>query len=417
MDVTFVPHLVPLDRGILETIYARLAPGVDASAIERTLGDAYADSPFVRLTGSDLPEIKHVAHTNYCDIGWRVERPGGQLVMISCIDNLVKGAAGRRYRTSTSRSASTKRWGSIDDGPQAWRRAFEDASAVHSAAGHRPPLRLDTAHRRARRRTRDSTPSPRTRRSPHFVDGLRITDEAALDAVVSVLAGRTNTTSSRRLVGGRACRRTDGRRRTDRLVARRRRRTVSGEVADLGLVGEPDGTDASLLNDLVGIGCIPVVASIGMDADGCSSTSTPTCWRAPGDHRAGQPAHCRGGTGGRARRRRPNGTGTAARGHRRDDGVGRRAFGNGGETWCLPSRVRERRYRYIYCAGQGRGRLHDRGRYSNRIARGDEGMTTATSNVVALETEHVLQVYKRNPVVFERGRGCRLFDAAGRGYP
>ena len=95
MDVTFVPHLVPLDRGILETIYARLAAGVDAAAIERTLTAAYVESPFVRLTGSDLPEIKHVAHTNYCDIGWRVERPGGQLVMVSCIDNLVKGAAGQ----------------------------------------------------------------------------------------------------------------------------------------------------------------------------------------------------------------------------------------------------------------------------------------------------------------------------------
>ena len=95
MDVTFVPHLVPLDRGILETIYARLAPGVDAAGVERALESAYADSPFVRLTGSDLPEIKHVAHTNYCDIGWKVERPGGQLVMISCIDNLVKGAAGQ----------------------------------------------------------------------------------------------------------------------------------------------------------------------------------------------------------------------------------------------------------------------------------------------------------------------------------
>ena len=56
---------------------------------------AYAKAPFVRLTGTDLPEIKHVAHTNFCDIGWRVERPGGQLVMVSCIDNLVKGAAGQ----------------------------------------------------------------------------------------------------------------------------------------------------------------------------------------------------------------------------------------------------------------------------------------------------------------------------------
>jgi N-acetyl-gamma-glutamyl-phosphate reductase len=94
-DVTFVPHLVPLDRGILETIYAGLADGVDATAVEKTLNAAYEHSPFVRLTGSDLPEIKHVAHTNYCDIGWKVERPGGQLVMVSCIDNLVKGAAGQ----------------------------------------------------------------------------------------------------------------------------------------------------------------------------------------------------------------------------------------------------------------------------------------------------------------------------------
>jgi N-acetyl-gamma-glutamyl-phosphate reductase len=93
--VTFVPHLVPLDRGIFETIYARLRPGVDAAAIEAALTGAYAGAPFVRLTGSELPEIKHVAHTNFCDIGWRVDRPGGQLVMVVCIDNLVKGAAGQ----------------------------------------------------------------------------------------------------------------------------------------------------------------------------------------------------------------------------------------------------------------------------------------------------------------------------------
>ena len=93
MPVTFVPHLVPLDRGIFETIYARLRPGVDVSAIESTLTRAYAGSPFVRLTGGDLPELKHVVHTNFCDIGWKVDR--GQLVMVVCIDNLVKGAAGQ----------------------------------------------------------------------------------------------------------------------------------------------------------------------------------------------------------------------------------------------------------------------------------------------------------------------------------
>ena len=94
MPVTFVPHLVPLDRGIFETIYARLRPGVDAEAVGAALADAYRHSPFVRLTGAELPEIKHVAHTNFCDIGWRVG-PGGQLVMVVCIDNLVKGAAGQ----------------------------------------------------------------------------------------------------------------------------------------------------------------------------------------------------------------------------------------------------------------------------------------------------------------------------------
>jgi N-acetyl-gamma-glutamyl-phosphate reductase len=95
MSVTFVPHLVPLDRGIFETIYARLRPDTTATDVERTLAEAYEDSPFVRLTGHELPEIKHVAHTNFCDIGWRVDRPGGQLVLVACIDNLVKGAAGQ----------------------------------------------------------------------------------------------------------------------------------------------------------------------------------------------------------------------------------------------------------------------------------------------------------------------------------
>ncbi len=93
--VTFVPHLLPIDRGILETIYATLQPGVGEAAIAATLQAAYADSPFVRLTAGDLPEIKHVAHTNFCDIGWKVNDATRQLVLVVCLDNLVKGAAGQ----------------------------------------------------------------------------------------------------------------------------------------------------------------------------------------------------------------------------------------------------------------------------------------------------------------------------------
>ena len=93
-EVTFTPHLVPLDRGILSTIYARVAPGTTEETVGDVLEQAYAGATFVRLVGSALPEIKHVAHTNFCDIGWRVD-PSGRAVLVSVIDNLLKGASGQ----------------------------------------------------------------------------------------------------------------------------------------------------------------------------------------------------------------------------------------------------------------------------------------------------------------------------------
>ena len=93
--VTFVPHLVPLDRGILETIYARVRPGTSARDVAEAMQAAYPNAPFVRLTGETLPEIKHAAYTNFCDIGWRVDTAGGRILRVAVIDNLVKGAAGQ----------------------------------------------------------------------------------------------------------------------------------------------------------------------------------------------------------------------------------------------------------------------------------------------------------------------------------
>jgi N-acetyl-gamma-glutamyl-phosphate reductase len=93
-EVTFTPHLVPLDRGILATIYVRVAPGTTDHDITELFNDAYASEPFIRVVGGALPQINHVAHTNFCDIGWKIS-PSGRLVLVSVIDNLLKGASGQ----------------------------------------------------------------------------------------------------------------------------------------------------------------------------------------------------------------------------------------------------------------------------------------------------------------------------------
>jgi N-acetyl-gamma-glutamyl-phosphate reductase len=93
-QVTFAPHLVPLDRGLMATIYVRVAPGTSEEALADVYGRAYGGATFIRLVGASLPEIKHVVHTNFCDIGWRVDA-SGRVVLVSVIDNLLKGASGQ----------------------------------------------------------------------------------------------------------------------------------------------------------------------------------------------------------------------------------------------------------------------------------------------------------------------------------
>ena len=93
-QVTFTPHLLPLDRGLMATTYVRVAPGTTQEALGDLYERVYAGATFVRLVGSALPEIKHVAHTNFCDIGWRID-PSGRVILVSVIDNLLKGASGQ----------------------------------------------------------------------------------------------------------------------------------------------------------------------------------------------------------------------------------------------------------------------------------------------------------------------------------
>jgi len=94
VDIVFVPHLVPLTRGIFNTIYTELRQPCESAEILRLYQEFYRDEPFVRIMDSETsPQIKNVAYTNFCDIGLKVV--GRRLILLSAIDNLIKGAAGQ----------------------------------------------------------------------------------------------------------------------------------------------------------------------------------------------------------------------------------------------------------------------------------------------------------------------------------
>ena len=95
-QLIFTPHLLPIPRGILSTIYVRLNSVTTAEAVEACMKGFYADSTFVRVfPAGKLPQIQYSLHTNYCDVGFTLAPDGKRLVIVSCLDNLVKGAAGQ----------------------------------------------------------------------------------------------------------------------------------------------------------------------------------------------------------------------------------------------------------------------------------------------------------------------------------
>ena len=95
-QVVFSTHLLPLARGILSTIYVTLDQPRPAEEVEALFRKFYAGRPMVRIwPAGTLPELQHVAHTNFCDIGLALDSSGSRLVIVSCLDNLGKGAAGQ----------------------------------------------------------------------------------------------------------------------------------------------------------------------------------------------------------------------------------------------------------------------------------------------------------------------------------
>jgi N-acetyl-gamma-glutamyl-phosphate reductase len=95
-NLIFSPHLLPIPRGILSTIYARLRQPMTASAVESCLREFYSGSHWIRIfAAGKLPQIQYSIRTNFCDVGFSLAADGKRIIMVSCLDNLIKGAAGQ----------------------------------------------------------------------------------------------------------------------------------------------------------------------------------------------------------------------------------------------------------------------------------------------------------------------------------
>jgi N-acetyl-gamma-glutamyl-phosphate reductase len=95
-ELIFTPHLLPIPRGILSTIYLGLTRPVTPSEIEAVLREFYAGAHWVRVFDhGKLPQIQYSLRTNYCDVGFQLAPDGKRLIVVSCLDNLMKGAAGQ----------------------------------------------------------------------------------------------------------------------------------------------------------------------------------------------------------------------------------------------------------------------------------------------------------------------------------
>jgi N-acetyl-gamma-glutamyl-phosphate reductase len=95
-QIVFTPHLLPIPRGILSTIYVWFSEPQQPAAIEALFRGFFAESPLVRIfAAGQLPQIQYSVRTNYCDIGFQLSADGRRCVIVSCLDNLLKGAAGQ----------------------------------------------------------------------------------------------------------------------------------------------------------------------------------------------------------------------------------------------------------------------------------------------------------------------------------
>jgi N-acetyl-gamma-glutamyl-phosphate reductase len=94
-DIVFTPHLLPIPRGIMSTIYVRFKHAETHENVAQIYGDFFASSPMVRIYEKALPQIQYSVRTNFADIGFQISGDGRRAVIVSCLDNLLKGASGQ----------------------------------------------------------------------------------------------------------------------------------------------------------------------------------------------------------------------------------------------------------------------------------------------------------------------------------
>ena len=112
INVVFVPHLLPINRGIVSTIYVSLNSEVSLEYIYQLYQHHYQDHPFIRvLPVGKCADLKFVLYSNYCDISLHLDPRTQTLIIVSCIDNMVKGAAGQAVQNMNLMCGFNEKWG------------------------------------------------------------------------------------------------------------------------------------------------------------------------------------------------------------------------------------------------------------------------------------------------------------------
>ena len=194
-SLQFTPHLLPIPRGILSTIYVRLVKPVPAAELEQCLRQFYDGKPWVRIFGTErLPQIKFSRNTNFCDIGFSLSPDGKRAVLVSCLDNLLKGAAGQAVQNMNLMFGLDERGIAMKLVIKIGGAALDDRELVSKFAKTIPNLCREghkvvivhgggAALSRALKQLGCETT---------FINGLRVTDAQTRDVAVMVLAGHLN---------------------------------------------------------------------------------------------------------------------------------------------------------------------------------------------------------------------------------